>query len=193
VAADQLTNTNAIRTRRRLVTRCLVLSLALGGCDGNSDVGTPTGTPTNRNNLTAMQKARISIGTNQFEVWLAITDAQQQLGLMQVKEEELATFQEKIDGKLSDIHRGMLFVFAYERPLSFWMHNTITALDIAYIRTDGEIVSIHTMAPLETRVYPSGQPALMALEVKAGLFARLGVKVGDKVQIPDSVLKGSPR
>jgi len=140
-----------------------------------------------------MEKKRISIGTHQFEVWVARNSKEQQLGLMQVTEEELASFQEKIDGKLSDIHRGMLFVFPFERPLSFWMHNTITPLDIAYVRTDGEIVSIHTMAPLETRVYPSGQPALMALEVKAGLLAQLGVKVGDKVQIPGQVLKGASR
>ncbi|NLE58515.1 MAG: DUF192 domain-containing protein [Planctomycetes bacterium] len=135
----------------------------------------------------------MTIGDHQFEVWLATDDEKRELGLMQVKEEELASFRGQTSQGLSDIHRGMLFVFGFEQPLSFWMHNTITPLDIAYIRSDGRIVGIHTMAPLETRTYPSGEPARFALEVKAGLFASLGVKAGDRVQIPDSVLKDVPR
>lgn len=168
---------------------CL-LSLCFSGCRGtteNSGAGVPDG---ERNDLNAMKKARISIAAHQFEVWVADQPERRELGLMNVRESELASFK---DSSLSDIHRGMLFVFPFEQPLSFWMRNTITALDIAYIRGDGKIVSIHTMAPLETRVYPSGEPALLALEVKAGLFGSLGVKVGDSVQIPDDVLKRVPR
>jgi uncharacterized protein len=174
---------------REVVICCLSLSL-YSGCGGNTGPGAPDVT---RNDLSTMQRSRITIGDHQFEVWLARTPLQREHGLMQVTEAELASFQEKTSSGLSDIHRGMLFVFSFEQPLSFWMHNTITALDIAYIRADGRIVGIHTMAPLETRTYPSGEPALMALEVKAGLFASLGIKVGDRVQIPDSVLKDVPR
>jgi uncharacterized membrane protein (UPF0127 family) len=161
------------------------LLLLLGGCDYTG------GSSAKRNDLKAMEQARISIGPNQFEVWLAKTEQQRQLGLMQVKEDELASFQGQTSAGLSDINRGMLFVFKEEEPLSFWMYNTITPLDIAYIRTDGQIIGIYTMAPLETRTYPSGEPALMALEVKAGLFAALGIHVGDRVEIPASVLKGA--
>ncbi|MGQ9649831.1 MAG: DUF192 domain-containing protein [Phycisphaerae bacterium] len=135
----------------------------------------------------------MTIGNHQFEVWLAKNNRQRELGLMQVKPDELSSFQERTSQGLSDIHRGMLFVFPFEQPLSFWMYNTITPLDIAYIRNDGRIVSMHTMAPLETRTYPSGEPARFALEVKAGLLASLGVKVGDLAQIPESVLKDLPR
>lgn len=140
-----------------------------------------------------MDKARISLGDHLIEVWLADEPLERARGLMQVKESELASFQETIDGRLSDIHRGMLFVFPFEQPQSFWMHNTITPLDIAYIRTDGQIVGIYTMAPLETRAYPSGEPVRFALEVKAGLLAALGARIGDKVQIPESILKGVSR
>jgi uncharacterized membrane protein (UPF0127 family) len=173
----------SLSSRRETVTLFAAV-LFLGGCGGGTNL------PGDRNNLNDMQRTRISIGANQFEVWLAMTEAEQQLGLMQVKQEELSSFREKSAAGLSDINRGMLFVFEYERPLSFWMYNTITALDIAYIREDGQIVGIYTMAPLETRVYPSGEPARTALEVKAGLFAALGIKVGDHVEIPASVLKG---
>ncbi|MCL2330586.1 MAG: DUF192 domain-containing protein, partial [Phycisphaerae bacterium] len=83
----------------------------------------------------------------------------------------------------------MLFVFSNERSLGFWMANTITALDIAYIAADGRIVRTYTMAPLETRTYPSIEPAQFALEVRAGLFAELGIAAGQYVDIPESVLK----
>lgn len=151
------------------------------GCSPGAASGTGT-----RNNLEAMEKAALSINQHAFEVWLAVTDQERELGLMQVTEEELASIAHP-DG--STVQRGMLFAFEQEMPLSFWMRNTITPLDIAYIAPDGRIVKTYTMAPLETRIYPSIEPAQFALEVRAGLFAELGVGVGTYVQIPDSVLK----
>jgi len=69
------------------------------------------------------------------------------------------------------------------------MRNTITALDIAFARRDGTIVAIHTMPPLTLRTFSSFEPAMFALEVKAGTFERLGVVEGDVMVIPDSVFK----
>ncbi len=134
--------------------------------------------PEDRNNLDVMNKTRIEIKGHTFEVWLARTPSEQEHGLMQVTAEQLAALP---DGS----HRGMLFVFTAERQLSFWMYNTITPLDIVYIRGDGVIVRKYTMAPLETRLYPSVEPAMYALEVRAGLFAELGIAPGDTVQIGD--------
>lgn len=176
--------------RRRKTVLLVILLSFCSGCTENPAADTPGAA---RNDLSAMQITRMTIGDHQFEVWLAKSNRQRELGLMRVKPEELSSFQEPTSRGLSDIHRGMLFVFPFEQPLSFWMYNTITPLDIAYIRNDGRIVGIHTMAPLETRTYPSGEPARFALEVKAGLFASIGVKVGDRVQIPESVLKDLPR
>ena len=78
----------------------------------------------------------------------------------------------------------MLFVFDSEQPRSFWMKDTPTALDIAYMRADGTIVKIHTMVPFDTSSYPSGEPAQFALEVPAGTFADLGIVEGDTAIIP---------
>jgi uncharacterized membrane protein (UPF0127 family) len=158
---------------------------ALGGCSGST-----TGDAANKNNLAAMSKTNVRIGGTTFEVWLARTSEEQQRGLMQVTEDQLAAFDDPAGADRPQIQRGMLFVFDYEQPLAFWMYNTITALDIAYIATDGRIVKTYTMAPLETRTYPSIEPALYALEVRAGLFAELGVEAGQYVEIPESVLKG---
>lgn len=88
--------------------------------------------------------------------------------------------------------QGMLFVFPDERYLGFWMKNTITPLDIAYARMDGTIVTTHTMPILTLQTYPSYEPAMFALEVKAGTFERLGIAAGDRIDIPDEVFKAQP-
>ena len=81
---------------------------------------------------------------------------------------------------------GMLFVFGWERNLSFWMRNTLIPLSIAYISADGRIVDIQDMEPLddEPPSYASAEPAKYALEVNQGFFAERGVEVGGTVEIP---------
>jgi uncharacterized protein len=153
-----------------------VLAVALG-CGPRSGQGLPG----YRNDLSKMQTTQITVKNQPFNVWLALTDNERTLGLMQVTEGELKPAE--------GVQRGMLFVFPDEDYLSFWMYNTITPLDIAYIDADGYIVKTHTMAPLETRTYPSIEPAQFALEVLAGTFTELGINEGDQVEIPDSVLK----
>ena len=143
--------------------------LALPGCR-------PTGGP--RNDLDSMRTDKVVINGHTFEVWLAETWAQQQLGLMNVTAEELGA------------DWGMLFVFSEERSLSFWMKNTNTPLDIAFIGTDGVIVKIHTMPPLTEEGFASVEPAQFALEVNAGRFGELGIAESDRVLLPASVLGG---
>lgn len=152
------------------------------GCGQNPDA---------RNNLSAMETDRVVIKGATFEVWLALTPEERQLGLMQTPESALAPVSPDAGKGLPDgAHRGMLFVFSDEALQAFWMQNTIIPLDIAYIRGDGTIVRTYTMAPLETRTYPSVEPAQFVLETRAGLLADLKIGVGDKAEIPKSVLKG---
>ncbi|RJP32736.1 MAG: DUF192 domain-containing protein [Phycisphaerales bacterium] len=162
---------SARRTWRTCLTAAALGLTAGGSCS-----------PSKSNPLDDMTTARITIGEHAFEVWVAADDATREKGLMFVPAEQLAD--------LSDgAHRGMIFVFETERLLSFWMKNTITALDIAFIDADGIIVKQHTMKPLDLGSYPSERPARFALEVRANLFAELGIKTGDHVEIPPSVLK----
>ena len=76
---------------------------------------------------------------------------------------------------------GMLFVFAQSEPLAFWMKNTFIPLSIAYVDSNGVIVSIVDMKPHDESTYPSGAPAMFAIEMKQGWFKERGIKVGDKV------------
>jgi uncharacterized membrane protein (UPF0127 family) len=164
-------------------TRATRIGLLLGfaallpcaGCEQVSPCCDPL-----RNDLTGMETARMSINGNEFEVWLATTPEERELGLMNVGADEL---QPTEDGAI----RGMLFVFAAELPRGFWMLNTPTALDIAYLRADGTIVTIWTMEPFDTSTYPSGEPVQYALEVPAGTFAALGITEGDVAVLPAGV------
>jgi uncharacterized protein len=160
---------------RPVAMAALVIALGCAPRSGQS-------LPGYRNDLSKMQTGQILVKDKPFNAWLALDDYTRERGLMQVTEAELKP---GTDG----VHRGMLFIFADEQYLSFWMYNTITPLDIAYINADGVIVKIHTMAPLETRSYPSVEPAMFAFEALAGTFTELGINEGDLVEIPDSVLK----
>lgn len=80
---------------------------------------------------------------------------------------------------------GMIFVFDEEEPLSFWMRNTLVPLSVAYIDSEGSIVSIHDMEPLDETSVPSAKPAQYALEVNQGFFEENGVEAGDMVELPE--------
>jgi uncharacterized membrane protein (UPF0127 family) len=82
--------------------------------------------------------------------------------------------------------RGMLFVFPDEKVRSFWMKNTLIPLSIAYIDSDGRIVDLQDMKPLDDDPphYVSAEPAQYALEVNQGFFEEHGVEVGDRADLP---------
>ena len=157
-----------------------------GGCEADSGGGqeaTAGSSPaTEPAHLAGMETLSLTLKGHPFRVWVARTFEEQQRGLMHVTAEELAPL---ADGT----ERGMLFVFPDERPLAFWMLNTITPLDIAYLTTDGTIVKTHTMPPLVTRTFPSIEPARFALEMNAGRLDGLGLFEQDRIEIPEAALK----
>ena len=56
------------------------------------------------------------------------------------------------------------------------------ALSIAFIDSNGVIISISDMKPMDTHGTASSGPAQYALEVNQGWYTRNGVNVGDKVE-----------
>ena len=172
--------------------------LALGGCFGSGGSGgaaatqsTGDNTSTRRSDaarqypLDSIPTAVIQAKGQDVRVWLAQEfDPQRsnvvQEGLMHVPPEEIADDQ------------GMLFVFSDERLRGFWMLNTITPLDIAFARWDGTVVKTWQMPPRTLQTFSSIEPAMFALEMKQGAFARLGLQEGDRLTIPDAVFKTQP-
>jgi uncharacterized membrane protein (UPF0127 family) len=144
-------------------------------------------TPTEPNKLDTLPKVRMTIKGQEFELWVADSFDVQNRGLMFVKPDDMAPLPDGTE-------RGMLFVFSFSTRQSFWMKNTPIPLDIAYIDRDGKTVKIHTMSALDARhnQYPPGAPYRYAIETNARVLFNLGLSEGDQVEIPPSVLKGSP-
>jgi len=104
-----------------------------------------------------------------FRVELARTEAERAQGLM---------YRDKLAPDA-----GMLFIYPTDRPVAFWMKNTMIPLDMLFIRRDGTILSIVERAvPLSEATIPSGGVVAAVLEINGGTVSRLGIKPGDRVQ-----------
>lgn len=81
---------------------------------------------------------------------------------------------------------GMIFIFPDERPRAFWMKNTFIDLAIGYFDRNKVLVDIQEMKAVTSMMverppsYPSRSPAMYALEVPKGWFARHKIKIGAK-------------
>jgi uncharacterized protein len=116
--------------------------------------------------------AYATIAGRKFELEVAKTPQQQQIGLM-------------YRTSLAD-NRGMLFVFASPQPTRFWMKNTLIPLDMIFLR-EGQVIAIETaVPPCKTTTCPTyGTDTAIdrVIELKSGTTAQIGLKVGDRVKI----------
>ena len=78
---------------------------------------------------------------------------------------------------------GMLFVFAKDERLSFWMKDTPHPLSIAYIDSSGRIRDIYDMTPFSLAPVESSVSVRYALEVPQGWFDHANVKIGDTLAL----------
>jgi uncharacterized protein len=79
-------------------------------------------------------------------------------------------------------NEGMLFIFDGEDVHSFWMKNTILPLDIIFINSRKEIVTIHKNAtPYSEQSLSSFKPVLYVVEVNSGFTDKYNIKAGDIV------------
>ena len=107
----------------------------------------------------------------EFDVEMALTDAQQTVGLMWRKE--------------VPPHGGMLFDWHLPRRSMMWMKNTLVPLDMIFIKEDGTIGAIaENTVPQSLAVIDSRVPVRATLEVAAGTAAKEDIRVGDKVESP---------
>ncbi len=91
----------------------------------------------------------------QYHVEIAKTNEEQTKGLMH-----------RLDLKKNG---GMLFLFDTEKKASFWMKNTLIALDIIFINKNGSINKIHNNTrPKSLKRIKSKGEVLAVLEINAG-------------------------
>ncbi|MGB3683073.1 MAG: DUF192 domain-containing protein [Rubrobacteraceae bacterium] len=145
----------------------ILFSLLLAGCGGTDNAGSGTTAASNPRPLTIDASGGETV---KLQVEIADNDAERQRGLM--------------ERTALGSNRGMLFVFEDEQTLSFWMKNTLIPLSVAYLDSEGRIIDIQDMQPLDETPHPSAEPAQYALEVNQGFFEERGVKVGDKAKLP---------
>jgi uncharacterized membrane protein (UPF0127 family) len=84
--------------------------------------------------------------------------------------------------------RGMLFVHPQEDNLTYWMYQTKIPLDIIFMDHEHNIVEISANTPPcpsksanECPPYGGHRKAQYVLEVNAGVAAKNGLKVGDRL------------
>lgn len=149
-----------------------LLVVAFAGCDskksGKLTIETPRTEPTFKKEgvLSFLSTSNDTIKTIDIEI--ADNQAETTQGMM---------FRTSMD-----YDKGMLFIMDREREQSFWMKNTKMPLDIIYVNSDLEIVTIykHTQPYSESPIR-SFKPALYVVETSAGFCNEVGLKEGDKI------------
>ena len=103
-----------------------------------------------------------------IDVELAQDESKRQLGLM-------------YRDKLAE-NQGMLFVFEGDETRAFWMKNTVLSLDMIFVNSKDEIVTIHkNTTPYSEQSYASTKPAQFVVEVNAGYTDRHKISIGDHI------------
>jgi uncharacterized membrane protein (UPF0127 family) len=87
---------------------------------------------------------------------------------------------------------GMLFIFPYMDRHSFWMKNTLIALDLIWLNERKEIVYVTTAQPCTEdpcASYGPMQKAKYVLEVNEGFAKRHSLKIGTRLEftIPSEI------
>lgn len=125
-----------------------------------------------RDLYTEYETAKLNIGNKTITAFIADDEDKRSQGLMFIE-------------RLGE-NEGMLFVFKNEQILSFWMKNTIIPLSIGFFDSKGTLIDIKEMAvpPITEEMPPSYQsraPALFALEMRSGWFAKNKITNGAKL------------
>jgi hypothetical protein len=146
----------------------LVLSLLTVG------LLTVTPAPAKAVNAVAFEKQTLVLGGKKISVEVAKTDEQHEYGLM--------------NRTALPPNAGMLFVFGEESIKTFWMKDTLIDLSIGYFDKDQSLIDVQEMTSqslIETRprTYPSAKPAMYALEMNKGWFAKNKIKLGARFKL----------
>jgi len=181
-SSESASATNASKGKDRAIVSAVAVAIVVAAAGGVLLVGGV---------FSSEPPATISaeLGGETFTLELALDDRSRARGLMYRKS--------------MPADRGMLFAFTDIEPRRFWMNNCLIDLDIVFIDGGGRIVSMGTMlAPPEgtsiATINAPGSPytfstgskrAQYVIELSAGATDKLGLEVGDKLDLPYDRLK----
>ena len=85
---------------------------------------------------------------------------------------------------------GMIFIWEQTRARSggFWNRNVPIDLSVAWLDEDGEIVEFSTLLAEDETIQRPQQQYHFVLEVPRGRFEEMGIAIGDRVLIPETLL-----
>ncbi len=104
---------------------------------------------------------------------VASTENERELGLMSVTKLPL--------------HTGMLFVFASDSPVEFWMKDTLVPLDMVFVAPDGTVRSVAARVPVVPLDTPDDTiprragTAKYVIELPSGEAEKDGIVAGVKL------------
>lgn len=113
-----------------------------------------------------MMMDKVAIGDHEFETIVAITDEEQQRGLMFVKWPPPV----------------MSFPVVTAQVRQFWMKNTQVPLDIVFCR-DNVVVAICEGEPYSTKMVGPRCPTDLVVELPHGTVDACGIQPGDSVRL----------
>jgi len=86
-------------------------------------------------------------------------------------------------------NEGMLFRMPFPQRANFYMKNTVVPLSCAYIDTEGTILEIHDLQPLNEKPVSSATENIQyVLETAQGWFQRNDIGVGTVIRTADGSL-----
>lgn len=170
-----------MNNRPILLLAITLISLFCVACQADSDSNHSYASADSNDRQQTLPEASATLAGQELTIMLARTFDEKATGLMYYD-------------FLAENH-GMLFVYQTPRTMSFWMKNTKIPLDLVFFSDTLEITEwIENMQPgygkpenLLPR-YTSQSPAQYALELPAGSIVRLGLKTGDRLDIPVTLL-----
>jgi uncharacterized membrane protein (UPF0127 family) len=115
---------------------------------------------------------RIAINGHTFNLYLAETSQEQEIGLAKYKS--------------IGLNQGMIFIFNRPDYYSFWMKDMKFPIDIIFI-SGNKVVDVFQKVPVSPDenlpVYTTKAKADKVLEINAGLAKKDNIKIGDEVKL----------
>ena len=137
-----------------------LLAAALIGCDQH-----PAG---------SLPVTRMQIGTETFDLEMATSSHDQEVGLMH---------RDHLD---SD--HGMLFIFPDEAERDFWNSDVHFPLDLIFLDAGGTIVSLKHLDAYSVKNVPSEARAKYTIELNAGTVGAVEPETGDRLTLPKDAI-----
>jgi len=124
--------------------------------------------------ITPLDTTKIILNNHEYQIEIAHTNQQKEIGLS--NRNSLCS------------NCGMIFLFEKDKILPFWMKNTLIPLDIIWINSNNKITDIIIATETNSlKILQNTQIAKYVLELNAFDAQKIGLKVGDYINLPNNL------